>query len=110
MWKRFWLWCIILRSLIGCSGSTRKTWPSDAPIPLDTTVAILRSLYLRKANLNNEGLLTPQHDTLWHTYTAQVLQSSGVTPAHWDSLRHFLRNRPELMIILAESTLARMDQ
>ncbi len=77
---------------------------------MDTAATILAELYRKRAAISAEGLLTPTHDTLWHTYTKTVLHTYQVSEATWDSLRQVLRRHPEAMTALVETTLARMSR
>ncbi len=77
---------------------------------MDTAATILAELYRKRAAINAEGLLTPTHDTLWHTYARTVLVKYHVSETTWDSLRRVLRRYPNAMTALAETTLARMGR
>ncbi len=77
---------------------------------MDTAAAILAELYRKRAAISAEGLLTPTHDTLWHTYAKTVLEKHQIAEATWDSLRRVLRHHPEAITALAETTLARMGR
>jgi len=77
---------------------------------MDTAASILSQLYLKRAALSAEGLLTPSHDTLWHSYTKAVLDRYHVSETTWDSLRKVFRRHPQAMAALAETTLARLGR
>jgi len=109
MWKPFSLFCAIGVSLLACK-SQRSSWPTEAPIPLDTAAIILAELYHKRAVISAEGLLTPTHDTLWHTHAKTVLDKYHISETTWDSLRQVLRRHPQAMTVLAESALARIGR
>ncbi len=77
---------------------------------METAAAILAELYRKRAAISAEGLLTPTHDTLWHTHAKTVLDKYHISEATWDSLRQVLRRHPEATTALAETTLARMGR
>jgi len=77
---------------------------------MDTAAIILQEIYLKRAMLNSDGLLTPAHDTLWHGYVQLILNKYEISAARWDSLRKTLRRHPEAMVALAETTLARLGK
>ncbi len=77
---------------------------------METAAAILQELYLKRAMLSSEGLLTPAHDTLWHGYVQLILNKYNIPPARWDSLRKTLNHHPEAMVALAETTLNRLGR
>jgi hypothetical protein len=77
---------------------------------MDTAAIILAELYHKRAALSAEGLLTPSHDTLWHSYTKAVLDRYQVSETSWDSLRKILGRHPKAMTALAETTLARLGR
>ena len=97
-------------TLLACSKPQSAPWPPEAPISLDTAAAILQELYLKRAMLNSEGLLTPAHDTLWHGYVQLILNKYKIPAARWDSLRKTLSHHPEAMVAIAETALTRLGK